>query len=279
MKREKTLYVSDLDGTLLRRDGTLSPFTIQTINQLTEQGMLFSYATARSHVTAGKITEKIMPQIPVIVYNGVFILPNGGGEPLKTCCFQPEEVRYLLELLGEREIFPIVYATIEGQEKFSYWPEKRNDGMEAFLQNRKGDRRENPTTRAGLGRGTPFYFTCIDRPERLEPVYDLLKGRFQCVYQKELYTGEQWLEIMPRQATKAQAVLELKKLLGCQKVVCFGDGLNDLPMFEAADESYAVADACQPLKDAASAVIGGAEQDGVAQKLLELWNKERAEIV
>lgn len=279
MKREKTLYVSDLDGTLLRRDGTLSPFTIQTINQLTEQGMLFSYATARSHVTAGKITEKIMPQIPVIVYNGVFILPNGGGEPLKTCCFQPEEVRYLLELLGEREIFPIVYAMIQGQEKFSYWPEKRNDGMEAFLQNRKGDRRENPTTRAGLGRGTPFYFTCIDRPERLEPVYDLLKGRFQCVYQKELYTGEQWLEIMPRQATKAQAVLELKKLLGCQKVVCFGDGLNDLPMFEAADESYAVADACQPLKDAASAVIGGAEQDGVAQKLLELWNKERAEIV
>lgn len=279
MKREKTLYVSDLDGTLLRRDGTLSPFTIQTINQLTEQGMLFSYATARSHVTAGKITEKIMPQIPVIVYNGVFILPNGGGEPLKTCCFQPEEVRYLLELLGEREIFPIVYATIEGQEKFSYWPEKLNDGMKAFLQNRKGDRRENPTTRAGLGRGTPFYFTCIDRPERLEPVYDLLKGRFQCVYQKELYTGEQWLEIMPRQATKAQAVLELKKLLGCQKVVCFGDGLNDLPMFEAADESYAVADACQPLKDAASAVIGGAEQDGVAQKLLELWNKERAEIV
>lgn len=279
MKREKTLYVSDLDGTLLRRDGTLSPFTIQTINQLTEQGMLFSYATARSPVTAGKITEKIMPQIPVIVYNGVFILPNGGEEPLKSCCFQPEEVRYLLKLLGEREIFPIVYAMIQGKEKFSYWPEKRNDGMEAFLQSRKGDRRENPTTRAGLGRGTPFYFTCIDEPARLEPVYDLLKGRFQCVYQKELYTGEPWLEIMPRQATKAQAVLELKKLLGCQKVVCFGDGLNDLPMFEAAEESYAVADACQPLKDAASAVIGSAEQDGVAQKLLELWNKERAEIV
>lgn len=77
MKREKTLYVSDLDGTLLRRDGTLSPFTIQTINQLTEQGMLFSYATARSHVTAGKITEKIMPQIPVIVYNGVLSCPTG----------------------------------------------------------------------------------------------------------------------------------------------------------------------------------------------------------
>ncbi len=31
MNRRKTLYVSDLDGTLLRGDETLSPFTIQTV--------------------------------------------------------------------------------------------------------------------------------------------------------------------------------------------------------------------------------------------------------
>lgn len=279
MNRRKTLYVSDLDGTLLRGDETLSPFTIQTVNQLTEQGMLFSYATARSHVTAGKITEKMTPQIPVIVYNGAFILPNGGGKPLRACYFQPKEAQYILELLNGRGIFPIVYATIEGKEKFSYWPEQLNDGMKAFLKSRKGDIRENPTDRAGLGQGKLFYFTCVDQPERLGPVYALLKGRFQCVYHRELYTGEQWLEVMPRQATKAQAVLELKERLGCQKVVCFGDGINDLPMFAAAEESYAVANACQALKDAASAVIDSAEQDGVAKKLLELWNKEREKIV
>ena len=44
-----TLYVSDLDGTLLNSNQTLSPFTIQTINQLVSDGMLFSYATARSY--------------------------------------------------------------------------------------------------------------------------------------------------------------------------------------------------------------------------------------
>ena len=47
MKGSKTLYVSDLDGTLLRRDQTVSPFTAETINTLTARGMLFSYATAR----------------------------------------------------------------------------------------------------------------------------------------------------------------------------------------------------------------------------------------
>ena len=41
MKGSKTLYVSDLDGTLLHHDQTVSPFTAETINTLTARGMLF----------------------------------------------------------------------------------------------------------------------------------------------------------------------------------------------------------------------------------------------
>ena len=44
----KTLYVSDLDGTLLRSDETTSEYTNSVINNLTDRGMIFSYATARS---------------------------------------------------------------------------------------------------------------------------------------------------------------------------------------------------------------------------------------
>lgn len=42
----KTLYVSDLDGTLLRSDETTSEYTNNVINNLTDRGMIFSYATA-----------------------------------------------------------------------------------------------------------------------------------------------------------------------------------------------------------------------------------------
>lgn len=55
----KTLYVSDLDGTLLRKNETLSSYTIKIINALTSSGMLFSYATARSLNTAKKVTEAL----------------------------------------------------------------------------------------------------------------------------------------------------------------------------------------------------------------------------
>ena len=64
-------------------------------------------------------------------------------------------------------------------------------------------------------------------------------------------------------------MLELKKRLGCDRVVCFGDGKNDISMFRAADECYAVADAEPELKAIATDVIGSNEDDGVARWLLE----------
>ena len=67
----KTLYVSDLDGTLLRSDVSTSDYTNRTINRLARQGMLFSYATARSYSTSAKVTRGLDAHIPLIVYNGV----------------------------------------------------------------------------------------------------------------------------------------------------------------------------------------------------------------
>ena len=74
------LYVSDLDGTLLRSNKVTSKYTNQVINSLVEEGMIFSYATARSLVTAKKVTEGINAKIPLIVYNGAFVFGDGKND-------------------------------------------------------------------------------------------------------------------------------------------------------------------------------------------------------
>lgn len=117
--------------------------------------------------------------------------------------------------------------------------------------------------------GDLFYITCIGDPQKLAPFYEKYRETYHVVYSKDIYSGEQWLEIMPKTASKANAVLELKEKLGCEKLVVFGDGKNDLDMFHAADEAYAVQNADKELKAAATAVIGGNNEDGVAKWLLE----------
>ena len=98
-------------------------------------------------------------------------------------------------------------------------------------------------------------------------MYDKYKETFHCVYQKDIYTDEQWLEIMPLAASKANAIKQLQKLFGCDRVVVFGDGRNDIDMFELADESYAVQNADEQLKSYATAVISSNDEDGVAHWL------------
>ena len=78
---------------------------------------------------------------------------------------------------------------------------------------------------------------------------------------------------MPKAATKANAVLQLKEILGCKRVVCFGDAENDIPMFQIADECYAVANAVPALKAIATDVIGSNAEDGVAKWLLNNYKK------
>lgn len=78
----RTLYLSDLDGTLLRSDQTISAFTARTINELVKRGMFFSYATARSYITASRVTAGMNAHIPLVLYNGAFILDS----TRRRCC-------------------------------------------------------------------------------------------------------------------------------------------------------------------------------------------------
>lgn len=98
-------------------------------------------------------------------------------------------------------------------------------------------------------------------------MYEKYKSVCHCVYQTDIYTNEQWLEIMPVNASKANAIRQLKSLSGCEKTVVFGEGKNDVDMFELADESYAVENAHEDLKRYATDIILSNEEDGVAQWL------------
>ena len=74
---------------------------------------------------------------------------------------------------------------------------------------------------------------------------------------------------MPGNITKASGARRVKEMTGADKLVCFGDNLNDAALFREADECYAVKNAVGVLRDMATGVIGSYEEDGVARWLEE----------
>lgn len=266
----KTLFISDLDGTLLRNSQKTSAYTNKVINALLKEGICFSFATARSFSSAKKAAAGITASFPLIVHNGAFIIDNERKGMLLENYHSFEDSHFLISELLEGGIFPVVYSLISGNEQFSYLPKAINKPTADFIESRKYDYRNNPVNSAeDLFLGNVFNIACIGEDEKLRIFYEKYKEKYHCVYQKDYYSNEPWLEFIPKTASKANAAKQLASLLGCEKIVAFGDGLNDIDMFEAADEAYAVANAVPALKEIATAVILSNEEDGVAKWLFE----------
>ena len=111
---DKTLYVSDLDGTLLTPREDLSPFTIRVLNRLVEQGMAFTYATARSQHSADVVTRGLTKSLPVIIYNGAFIRRGERRETLLRQLLPGPSVARARQVFGEAGISPLVYTMAQG---------------------------------------------------------------------------------------------------------------------------------------------------------------------
>ncbi len=268
----KTLYITDLDGTLLNTKSRINPYSIEVINELVEKGMLFTYATARSLVSASVVAEGLSTKIPVISYNGAFIIDPSTGEILASEGFQKEETDKIIQVLQQYDVSPMVYAYVDGIEKVSWITDRENEGIQYYLEKRKGDKRFNPlSSPEHLYDGDMFYITCIGEKEELQPIYDIFAKdeRYFCSLHPELYRPEYWCEIMPAKATKANAIEKLKKLWDCDRVVSFGDAINDIPMFQISDECYAVENAVDELKAIATGIIPSNDEDGVAKWLKE----------
>lgn len=268
----RTLYVTDLDGTLLNTKDRINPESLRIVNGLIDRGLLFTYATARSLESARVVTEGLTLNMPVIVYNGAFLMDPGTGEILSSLFFTKEEAESVRCSLEAAQISPLVYSFRQDRERVSWNTARENEGMKRYLSKRKGDRRLRPLDSGeGLYDGNTFYYTCIGEREELMPIYELFSKdeRFRCTIQQELYRPEYWCEIMPRKATKAEAIKNLKKLWDCDRVVSFGDAVNDIPMFRLSDECYAVENAVPELKKAATGILDSNDRDGVAKWLWE----------
>ena len=265
----KTLFVSDLDGTLLTAKETVSEYSMRLLNKLIdEDGVLFTYATARSLNSAAKAVWGLRQNLPVILYNGAIVMEPWNGNKLYNSHFTGTVRADIRRILHEYDVWPLVYSFLGNKERVSWLRGRETEGMKRYLSRRAGDPRLNPVDSPDeLKDDEIFYYTYIDAKERTDVLHAVFEkdARFRCIYQQETYQSDYWLEIMPAGTSKGAAATVLKERLGAERLVVFGDALNDRELFRAADEAYAVENADEELKKAATAVIGYSEEDSVSK--------------
>ena len=269
---EKTLYVSDLDGTLMHKDLKISDFSVKTINALVEKGVAFTYATARSISSAGTITKDLKLNLPVITRNGAVLADNNTGKIIEKALFTEKEVEMLKDMLPELPKTGFVSCYFGDDMKKVFAGSLHTAELQGYLDYYKDD--PSVVTVSALSEmfmGNPGYVTIIGNKDETEPLY--LRTReyngWECLFQKDVYRDEYWLEIAPRNSTKAKSILKLKEEYGFDKLVVFGDSANDITMFRIADEAYAVSNAVDELKALATGIIGSNEEDAVAKFLID----------
>jgi Cof subfamily protein (haloacid dehalogenase superfamily) len=272
------LILSDLDGTLLGPGAVLSRPTRDGIDDLVGNGLQFTYATARSYVSAARVTDGLDLRVPVTVSGGAFQLDPGTGVILNEERIADDDLDTVLQLCREHRVPPIVYNGTPTVERATWVEGEESEGMRRFLADRVGDRRFRPATDwALLPRDGAFYATIIGEAAAIAAltvdIAAATDGRLSLIAQIDTHHPQDtYLELSAARATKAHAVAWLREYLDVDQVIAYGDNLNDLPMFGAADEAYAVANAAPEVLASATDVIGANTEDGVLHHLTAIWS-------
>lgn len=266
----KLLYISDLDGTLLNNNAVLSKETIDGLNRLTEKGVNFSVATARTNATVVQMLKDVNINIPVILMNGVTIYDIKKKEYIITESISQSGKRTLLDAVKTYIGAGFVYC-IDNNQLATYYEKADSPAAKAFIEEREriyGKKFTKVESFEECISKNIVYYSIDDKKEKLEKAYNELKKceDLHIEFYRDIYNTDHWyLEVCACTASKKNAVNKLRKLLDAEKIISFGDNLNDIPMFEASDEAYAVANAKDEVKRAATGVIDSNVNNGVVK--------------
>lgn len=271
----KTLYVSDLDGTLLNKDQQISKDSIRILNELIEEGVRFTVATARTPATVVPILDEVNIDLPVALMNGVLIYDINKKEYIEINHIEKTIVDKAIKVFEskakdmfiygiENERLNVYYKGFSNESEKKYYEERCNSPLKTFVKVKSYDEISCDVR--------IINFVIIDEYKNVKTIYDeLFKIKEMTVnFYEDIYSeGHYFLDAYTSKASKGLAIKELSKYISHDKLVCFGDNVNDIPMFEVADECYAVENAAESLKHMATKVIGNNNNDAVAEFIKE----------
>lgn len=274
-----SLYVSDLDGTLLNHDATLSANTRKILHGLLDDGLHFTVASARSAISVRAILQGLPLRLPIIASNGAFITDFHTGRHEIVNAIPHDVAVEIYRLIAAQRQVPFISCHTSSEDRL-YYSNIANAGMQHLLDDRLASRDPRLRNIDRMEDALADHVVCFTIIGDLGPLTELEQSvRQSCGALVEThlvidpYSGWPWLTIHDHRASKDQAVQALVKNYGLheKELVVFGDEINDIKMFQAAHRAFAVSNAVDAVKRVATSVIGKNSEDGVVQFIRADW--------
>ncbi len=268
----KTLYVSDLDGTLLNSDSKVSRRSAEILSQLSSKGALITVATARTPATVEPLLADVASTVPAIVMTGASLWDRVNKCYFDTRFIDAATSRSVRETAARYGVDPFTYTLGDNGILDIY----RNGTIAPCVRNFIDERSHLPLKRFHLD--TPegddyalprtVLFFAMGKPDKIFPLADELRATIPCSVSSYLdifFDDTAIIEVLAPGLSKADSVKKIAKRYDAKRIVTFGDNLNDLSMMEIADVAVAVDNARDEVKRAADIIIGTNDEDSVAR--------------
>ena len=262
--------ISDFDGTIFNSNQEVSKKTVETINNFTNNGGVFAVCT-------GRMTGSIVPMLKkfgitkgfVISYNGAEISKIETGEKIYKQHIDTNSSVKLLKFAEKNSIDLLVYPN----DVITV-----NKGNEYTL----GYMKLNGTEGKELGYNVSDYFKMNDLTTGKalfltrgnEDIANKIMRELPLLVEDKLSfvrSNKYHIDVMKRDISKGETVKVFSKIVGksLDRLICFGDEMNDESMIKVASVGAVPSNGAQALKKIADIIIDSCDNDGVRKAMEE----------
>ena len=259
-KFEGILLCSDLDGTLLREDKSISRENLDAIEYFKSEGGYFTLVTGRMPCSARPLYEKIRPNAPIGCINGGGIYDFETDRYLWSNTLPRDVVELIDSAVSAVPSIGVLYNTLDAVHFCRDNARMTRFRADTGLPNKVGDYKtmDKPAAKVVLGENdVEKVFTVVEtlKNHPKNSMFDYVRSE-KCFY-----------EILPKGSSKGNLLVRLAEILGVDmaKTVAIGDYNNDVSMIKAAGVGIAVANATDEAKAAADLITVSNEESAIAK--------------
>jgi Cof subfamily protein (haloacid dehalogenase superfamily) len=260
------LVATDLDGTLLRSDGTISAPTVEVLGTLSARGTHIVLVTGRPVRWLSKVYGQIPLPLPAVCANGAVVYDPVLDEVLRADPLAPDLLADVCARLREAVTDAVFAVEIDHgrqmrhEAEYPIWPEADRATIEQCRS--LTDLCAVPAVKLLVRSATH------DTDGLLAAVLSVVDTSAEATHS----TATGLVEVSAFGVTKAAGLAWLCERLGvtADEVLAFGDMPNDVPMLSWAGQAVCVANAHPAVKEVADEVTLSNDDDGVAAYLLGL---------